>query len=170
MLMAIRKRAHSAAEEAMGLCPGTLKIDYTHFTQKRAGGTHDTHSDNCFALYASEDRPVPGCDESRHHAYPFTNRVVSSILYLNEDFEGGEFYWADQRTGEPKTVVRPKPGRMMVFSSGAESLHGALPVTDRKEEEPSRRLALAMWFGTDASREEAEPVFNERVDEMETEL
>jgi len=162
MLVAVREKSRVAAEEALGLCPGSLGIDFTHFTKKTGGGKHEAHADNCFAK-AGDDwqppRPVAACDEQLSHGkHPYPQRVAASILYLNDEFDGGEFFIADQRTGLPKTLVRGRPGRMAVFTSGAESLHGATPVRDQAGRQ-ARRLALAIWysFAAEAQAESVPP-------------
>ena len=134
-------------------------------------------------------------DASKSHPYP--NRIAASILYLNDNisgnYKGGEFYWSNRRrrrqgqqrnpkesdTNEdsdidsiPEMIVPPQAGRMTVFTSGIENLHGAFPVisidtpqgnsndnnnnnnvTNNNDDIasspiPSRRLALAMWYVT----------------------
>jgi len=155
-----RERIRSRTEQALNLYPGTLKIDYTHISQKTEGGTHRPHADNCFHYYrdingGSSINAAPSLaatlDPTKDH--PYSNRVAASILYLNDNgFEGGEFYWANRSSeeGKPETIVPPKTGRMAVFTSGIENLHGALPVRESPETEnngyPSRRLVLAMWY------------------------
>ncbi len=60
--------------------------------------------------------------------YPHPNRVAAtaSILYLNDDFDGGEFYFANHRYHD--SVGDGVAGRMIYFTSGVDNLHGALPV------------------------------------------
>lgn len=166
MLLGLRERSRAAAEEALGMCPGTLAIDFTHFTQKAVGGKHDFHADNCFAVpgdSATPASPVAVCDRTTktrwgsNGQHPYPGRVAASILFLNEDFEGGEFFLADQRTGAPRTLVRGRAGRMVVFTSGPESIHGALPPTPREGREEARRLAIAVWFVI-ANQSNVEPV------------
>lgn len=157
MLIGLREMSRVAAEEALGMCPGTLGIAFTHFTQKTAGGEHRPHADNCFALpgdsWKPTARPVAACtdEEGRHHPYP--ERIAASILFLNDEFNDGEFFLADQRTGEPQTLVRGRSGRMVVFTSGPESLHGALAVSGA-----SARIALALWYVIAANTDKVEPV------------
>mmetsp|Transcript_1349 Transcript_1349/g.3340 ORF Transcript_1349/g.3340 Transcript_1349/m.3340 type:complete len:488 (+) Transcript_1349:59-1522(+) len=168
--LGFRERIRARTEEALSLRPGTLRVDYTHVSQKTAGGTHRPHADNCFHYYrettgdgggqdgasSSSSSVAATLDPTRKH--PYANRVAASILYLNDrGYEGGEFYWADRSSpeGTPETVVPPREGRMSVFTSGIENLHGALPVREKSGGGgddgddlglPSRRLALAMWY------------------------
>lgn len=61
----------------------------------------------------------------------------SAILYLNEDFDGGQFLFANQNF-TIQALLEPKCGRLVGFNSG--HYHGVLPVTK------GRRCAVAMWF------------------------
>lgn len=63
------------------------------------------------------------CDEK--HAYrdnPEWSRVVSSITYLNDDYEGGQTEFED-------LIIEPKSGNTLVFPSGFTFPHRGLPVT-----------------------------------------
>ena len=65
---------------------------------------------------------------------------VSSITYLNThgiDFTGGEFVFVDE---EANLHVRPRAGRLVYFSSGAENLHKIQPVSS------GARWVVASWF------------------------
>jgi hypothetical protein len=161
-----REMARAATERALNLCPGTLAIDYTHVSQKTHGGTHRPHADNCFHYY--RDTPgsgAPAATPDPTTKHPYANRVAASILYLNDHgYEGGEFYWADRSSeeGTPETIVSPKAGRMTVFTSGVENLHGALPVREiQSGTGTSRRLALAMWYVASGDPEETVPEYGQ---------
>jgi len=147
-----REKIRAQTEAALSLLPGTLNIDYTHISQKTQGGTHRPHADNCFHYYKETTGSSAGVIATRDltKPHPYSNRVAASILYLNDKgYEGGEFYWASRscEQGTPETVVAPKQGRMTVFTSIIENLHGALPVkVSSSSDNVSRRLALAMWY------------------------
>jgi hypothetical protein len=64
----------------------------------------------------------------------FDDVVYSSILYLNDDFEGGE-----TQVGE--TVIRPKKGTIIGFE-GARVPHGVLPIVG------SQRYTVPAWYKT----------------------
>jgi Rps23 Pro-64 3,4-dihydroxylase Tpa1-like proline 4-hydroxylase len=53
----------------------------------------------------------------------FPNRCVSVILYLNDDFVGGELYFS-----EIEFVYRPRRGACVFFPS--EYLHASLPISE----------------------------------------
>ena len=63
-----------------------------------------------------------------------TNRDLSIIFYLNDDFEGGDFIFP-----EHKIRVRPDPGMLVCFPSNHHYLHGVEPVTKGK------RYSIVCW-------------------------
>ena len=92
----------------------------------------------------------------------------SAILYLNEDFVGGKFFFAHGTKDLTPEVscrgcygnhpssfqflfqvyVSPKCGRMVGFSAGKENMHGVTAVTR------GRRCAVALWFTLDPAHQE----------------
>jgi len=165
----LRQTVLQQVEQALKLCPNTLQVDYTHVTQKLAGGKHKPHADNCFHTFEpilavhennSNDNNVKYAKCNPHTTHPYHSRIAASILYLNDDFDGGQFYWANRSNGLPQDVVPPQIGRMVVFTSGPENLHGALPVvaqTAATTTTSPRRLALAMWYTLRESKQPPEP-------------
>ena len=159
--LTIRERIRRETERSLGLCPNTLKIDFTHLALKGKGGQHAPHADNCFHYF---ENGRPKCDP--HQPHPYSTRVAASIVFINDNrsFGGGEFYWADHETGDPAVLVRAKEGRMTYFSAGIENLHGALAVDDVRNDDTDetcpngstsdcdakitspRRLYIAMWY------------------------
>jgi hypothetical protein len=109
----------------------------------------------------------------------YTWRDYSAIIYLNNDFEGGEFIFAADsnaaqiqvhRSGPRfckiksttvfKSVVQPKCGRMIAFSSGSENLHGVKAV------KKGSRCAIGVWFTFDPEHEETERITARQVVEL----
>ena len=128
----------------------TLYFSYTHLvcrTAKDSGDqesrtdlSHPVHSDNCIL------QPDNSCLKI---APAYTWRDYSSLVYLSEEFEGGDFFFADRQSYKPAVQVSTNQcGRMVGFSAGEENLHGVLPVTEGK------RCALALWFTLDKSHSE----------------
>ncbi|KAJ8936432.1 hypothetical protein NQ318_015578 [Aromia moschata] len=71
----------------------------------------------------------------------YTWRDYSAILYLNDNFKGGEFIFSsDPIAKQVQSVVEPKCGRMVGFTSGFENLHGVKAVKQ------GSRCAVAIWF------------------------
>lgn len=56
----------------------------------------------------------------------------NSMLYLNDDFESGNFFTDD-------IIIKPKPGRLTLFN-GREVYHGIDPV------EKSNRYSIIFWW------------------------
>ena len=72
----------------------------------------------------------------------------SAVLYLNaagHSFDGGAFVFKD---GTEDQAVVPARGRLLLFTSGCENLHGVEAVAPRaaRGAAPAARFVLAMWF------------------------
>lgn len=63
-----------------------------------------------------------------------TERDLSMVFYLNDDFEGGDFIFPDL-----KVRVRPEPGMLVCFPSNHHYKHGVEPVTRGK------RYSIVCW-------------------------
>lgn len=63
-----------------------------------------------------------------------TDRDLSFVFYLNDDFEGGDFIFPDL-----KIRIRPEPGMMVCFPSNHFYTHGVEPVTKGK------RYSIVTW-------------------------
>lgn len=61
--------------------------------------------------------------------------IFSTVLYLNDNYEGGEIYFPNQGV-----ELKPKSGDMIIFPSGGhEYFHGVKPIISGK------RYTIAMW-------------------------
>ena len=67
--------------------------------------------------------------------HPSYWRDFSSIVYLNDDYEGGELYF----TAQDRTL-RPRKGMLVAFSAGYWHEHGVLTVTR------GRRIAMPAFY------------------------
>ena len=68
-----------------------------------------------------------------HYGYEFLQ--FTSVLYFNNDYQGGEIYFPNQQI-----VIRPKAGSVILFpSGGTEYPHGVKEITS------GVRATLAMW-------------------------
>ena len=63
-----------------------------------------------------------------------TERDLTMVFYLNDDFEGGDFIFPDL-----KIRVRPEPGMLVCFPSNHHYKHGVDPVTRGK------RYSIVCW-------------------------
>lgn len=62
------------------------------------------------------------------------DRDLSIVMYLNDDYEGGDFIFPDL-----KVRVRPEPGMMICFPSNHHYKHGVEPVTK------GQRYSIVCW-------------------------
>ncbi|XP_060086359.1 prolyl 3-hydroxylase 1-like [Ylistrum balloti] len=123
-----------------------LHFDFTHLVCRtavegvqagRKDLSHPVHGDNC-QLNINDGTCV--------RAFPaFVQRDYSAIMYLNDDFEGGEFFFAHSNTSADVTLS-PKCGRIVGFN--AAHLHGVNSVTK------GQRCAVAMWYTLDPNYKE----------------
>ncbi|XP_056331943.1 prolyl 3-hydroxylase 1 [Danio aesculapii] len=139
--------------------PSLLYFAYTHLVcrsairghqEGRSDLSHPVHVDNCIL--------EPESRKCWREAPAFTHRDLSAVLYLNDDFDGGNFFFTDRDAKTVTATVKPKCGRLVGFTSGPVNPHGVTAVTK------GRRCALALWFTTekhhkDMEREEAEDLW-----------
>lgn len=76
--------------------------------------------------YSSMDisKYIPGKAMGPHvdsDGAPETNAVISAILYLNDDYEGGELYFPNQNI-----TLKPTSGTVVIFPSISPFLHQSL--------------------------------------------
>lgn len=54
-----------------------------------------------------------------------TDRDLSTVIFLNDDFDGGEFVFPEYRIR-----IKPEPGLLVCFPSTHQYIHGVEPVTN----------------------------------------
>ncbi|XP_022601011.1 prolyl 3-hydroxylase 1 [Seriola dumerili] len=106
--------------------------------------SHPVHVDNC--LLVSE------LNECIKEPPAYTHRDYSAILYLNDDFDGGDFIFTEMDAKTVTAEVRPQCGRVVGFGAGKENPHGVRAVTK------GQRCAVALWFTLDPAHEEKERI------------
>lgn len=74
----------------------------------------------------------PHCDKANNFEYD-----VGFLLYLNSEFEGGDFCFMDMNVDR---FVQPKAGRFLSFTSSIENIHRVTPVIK------GNRLLLSVWY------------------------
>ncbi|KAG7477705.1 hypothetical protein MATL_G00072570 [Megalops atlanticus] len=130
-----------------------LYFSYTHLVCRSAidekqEGRHDlshpVHVDNC--LLVSE------LNECIKEPPAYTHRDYSAILYLNDDFEGGDFIFTELDAKTVTAEVKPQCGRVVGFGAGKENPHGVRAVTR------GQRCAVALWFTLDPRHNEKERI------------
>ncbi|XP_033899139.3 prolyl 3-hydroxylase 1 [Acipenser ruthenus] len=145
--------------------PSPLYFSFTHLVcraavpgeqEGRVDLSHPVHADNC--LLEPETR------QCWREPPAYIHRDLSAILYLNEDFEGGNFFFSDLDGKTVTAEVSPRCGRLLGFTSGSDNPHGVRAVTR------GQRCALALWFTlqetqADQERKEAESIWTEILEE-----
>ncbi|KAK2844762.1 hypothetical protein Q5P01_011421 [Channa striata] len=135
--------------------PSGLFISFTHLVcrsavtgnqEGRLDLSHPVHVDNCLL--------EPETKQCWKEPPAFIHRDLSAILYLNDNFDGGELFFTKTDAKTVTARVKPSCGRLVGFSSGPVNPHGVNAVTS------GRRCALALWFTKeklyrDMEREEA---------------
>ncbi|XP_030584427.1 prolyl 3-hydroxylase 1 isoform X2 [Archocentrus centrarchus] len=106
--------------------------------------SHPVHVDNCVL--------VSEVNECIKEPPAYTHRDYSAILYLNDDFQGGQFIFTELDAKTVTAEVRPKCGRVVGFGAGKENPHGVKAVTR------GQRCAVALWFTLDPAHEEKERI------------
>ena len=71
----------------------------------------------------------------------FQTKHYSSLVYLNEDYLGGELYFPQY----PDIMIKPKPGTLILFSGNENTLHGV------KEVDQGIRYTISI-FWTDLAK------------------
>ncbi|XP_030043641.1 prolyl 3-hydroxylase 3 [Microcaecilia unicolor] len=104
--------------------------------------SHPVHADNC--VLDPEGR------ECWKEPPAYIHRDYSAVLFLNDDFEGGDLFFTDLDAITTTAEVRPTCGRLAAFSSGGENPHGVRAVTS------GRRCVIALWFTHSSEHAEKE--------------
>lgn len=73
------------------------------------------------------------------------DRDISTVLFLNDDFEGGDFVFPELRVR-----IRPEPGLLIAFPSNQHYLHMVEPVTS------GNRYAMVNWMTVKEYKTKAE--------------
>jgi predicted 2-oxoglutarate/Fe(II)-dependent dioxygenase YbiX len=71
------------------------------------------------------DPPHADCEHIDGSPHPYPQRHYSALVYLNDDFKGGEIFFPNQNL-KPKII----PGMMVRFTGTVEHLHGVTEVTE----------------------------------------
>ena len=82
------------------------------------GGFYTIHSDHCASI----------------------PRTLSVIIFLNNDYEGGELNFHDPITKEIYQTIEPSPGRCVIWPSNFMYPHSVSPVTK------GTRYAIVSWL------------------------
>lgn len=77
---------------------------------------------------------------------PFND--YSCIIYLNDDYTGGEFYFNKSHinSNDDSIIIKPKTGQLVAFTAGLNHVHGVKKVLN------GTRYTLACWFTKDKTK------------------
>jgi len=75
-------------------------------------------------------------------------REFTAVMYINDDYEGGETFVLDEESGDEVISYEPKKNTMLIFRSDESCVHGVKEIT------AGRRLTMSMWFTTLDEHEE----------------
>ncbi|OCT78503.1 prolyl 3-hydroxylase 2 [Xenopus laevis] len=129
----------------------TLYFSYTHLVCRTAlQGQQDNRNDLSHPIHADNCLLDPEANECWKESPAYTYRDYSALLYLNGDFDGGEFVFTEMDAKTITASIKPKCGRLVGFSSGGENPHGVKAVTR------GQRCAVALWFTLDPVNRELE--------------
>ncbi|XP_075058400.1 prolyl 3-hydroxylase 2 [Mixophyes fleayi] len=129
----------------------TLFFSYTHLVCRTALlGQQDNRNDLSHPIHADNCLLDPEANECWKESPAYTYRDYSALLYLNGDFDGGEFVFTEMDAKTVTAAIKPKCGRLVGFSSGGENPHGVKAVTK------GQRCAVALWFTLDPMYRELE--------------
>ncbi|KAL4608136.1 prolyl 3-hydroxylase 2 [Arapaima gigas] len=135
--------------ESYFMLNSTLHFSYTHLVCRTAlAGRHDDRSDLSHPIHADNCLINFKTSQCSRRSPAYTSRDYSALLYLNEDFEGGEFIFTEKDGKTLTASLKPRCGRMVGFSSGGENPHGVRAVTS------GQRCAVGMWFTLDPQHQE----------------
>lgn len=103
---------------------GTVFPETVILTAMGPGGLHPLHADNTRRDDAGNWVP--------NHT---PDRVVSTIVYLNDRFDGGEIVFPEQQK-----AIKPSEGLLVAFPSGSAFPHEVLKVNE------GLRYTMPIWF------------------------
>ena len=71
---------------------------------------------------------------------PSTNRHLSALLMINEDYVGGELVLTDPQKNKDFIVIKPQAGRVIIFPSNFMFPHKVNPVLS------GERFTIVSWW------------------------
>lgn len=98
-------------------------------------------------LPGNEQHPHADSENPDGSPHPYPWRSHASILYLNEDYEGGSIYFPQHDLD-----LRPKPGTMVTFPGTSEYMHGVNKIT------AGERYSIASFWTLDPAKSDGLPI------------
>lgn len=98
----------------------------THLVKWPVGSSLGNHADNAY-------------EDGRPNYVSW--RTYSAVVYLNDNYVGGEFYFKKYAY-----TLKPEVGLLVAFTGGLKHIHGVKEITY------GTRYAMPMWFCSDRQR------------------
>jgi hypothetical protein len=99
-----------------------LRMEFTKKLEKFIADSNKYELSPFFSIRRHyKDDGMPDHDDQQNSP----NQRQSVVLYLNDDYNGGELYFRDQNV-----EVKPKARSVMIFNNGADYMHGVRTVLD----------------------------------------
>jgi len=131
LLVAIRKRVRAEIVRAYGLSQPIFS-DTLQIVRWPEGYEQQPHADS---------------ENPSGAPHPYFWRAYASLIYLNNDFEGGQIYFPNQ--GAAPMI---KPGMLVFFPGTVEFLHGVSMITR------GERYTVASFWSFDHTRQDVLPI------------
>ncbi|XP_067834430.1 prolyl 3-hydroxylase 1-like [Heptranchias perlo] len=136
-------------------------VSFSHLLCRTAVTGHQENSgETSQALHAQNCLLDPEATACSKEPPAYAARDFSAFLYLNDEFEGGAFFFTNQDAETISAEIEPKCGRLVTFKSGAENPHGVQGVTG------GQRCAVSLWFTLDRQHREKDRVRSETLMEQ----
>lgn len=138
-------------EEAHFIHPELTTLQRRSRPPSHTGTVHQgAHADSCQIDFEGS---TPRCGLKSNNG--FIHRTHTAVLYLSDysHAKGGELFMTDTPKVEPpmneRSIIPLKCGRMVVFESGPQNIHGVNTF------ETGNRYAIDLWFATHPGHFEA---------------
>ena len=91
-----------------------------------------------YAFWRKGDYQSPHADSQTNDGFPgpYFWRTVGCVLYLNDEYAGGEIYFPQHNI-----ELRPTPGTIVWFPGTSDFLHGVKPI------QSGERITIASFWG-----------------------
>lgn len=153
VLAEIAERIRVLLEREYGEMKGTLHVDHLGLYARIAGNFCPYHADNGYfacPIHGTDQRYLrkhcPGdCSGSRFLPNHTSWREYTALVYLNEDFSGGELVFEDGPCNRIYRKVLPiRKGMLVLAPNGADFYHEVLPIRR------GTRYSLHIWYTKDS--------------------
>ena len=131
------EHSNECAAEWYGTWPLSITDSWKDVHEKLNGQARDIN--NSVTDYVQIVRWPVGSSQPSHHDIAHEHTTLTSIVYLNEDFGGGETYFTDG------LVIEPRIGRA-VFFDGQFYEHGVNTIRLLSGPFGNERYTISAWY------------------------